>query len=443
MADPNDQSSLANKGKGKESGESGKGSGAVSDARAAEALLRMNSALKADLAGATPEEAAERLKNMSVNEMMTGMSISGKNQKDMASYKFWSTQPVTRFDEKVKKHSDDGPIKQIDPEQVSKTPRGLPEGFEWCTIDTTEAEQRKEVYELLSGHYVEDDEAMFRLNYSDAFIDWALQAPGAYKEWQVGVRASKSGKLLAFITAIPIDLRVREKILRSAEVNFLCVHKKLRSKRLAPVLIEEITRRCYREGIFQAIYTAGTVLPTPVATCRYYHRALDWTKLYEVGFSQLPPGSTKQRQISKFNVPSSTSTPGFRAMKPEDVKQVQVLLAKYLRRFKLAPQYNEAEVEHWFIHDTEKFPERVVWTYVVEDPKTQKITDFVSFYCLPSAVIGNPHHETIKAAFLFYYATEAAFKGDKVFKERLNSLMADTMVKAKKVSSSLPCHQHI
>jgi hypothetical protein len=27
------------------------------------------------------------------------------------------------------------------------------------------------------------------------------------------------------------------------EINFLCVHKRLRSKRLAPVLIKEITRR--------------------------------------------------------------------------------------------------------------------------------------------------------------------------------------------------------
>lgn len=52
------------------------------------------------------------------------------------------------------------------------------------------------------------------------------------------------------------------------EINFLCVHKKLRSKRLAPVLIREITRRSHLEGIFQAAYTAGVVLPKPVATCR-------------------------------------------------------------------------------------------------------------------------------------------------------------------------------
>lgn len=34
------------------------------------------------------------------------------------------------------------------------------------------------------------------------------------------------------------------------EVNFLCVHKKLRAKRLAPVLIKEITRRVNRRGKF-------------------------------------------------------------------------------------------------------------------------------------------------------------------------------------------------
>ena len=53
------------------------------------------------------------------------------------------------------------------------------------------------------------------------------------------------------------------------EINFLCVHKKLRLKRMAPVLIKEITRRVNLEGIFQAVYTAGVVLPGIVAKCRY------------------------------------------------------------------------------------------------------------------------------------------------------------------------------
>lgn len=32
------------------------------------------------------------------------------------------------------------------------------------------------------------------------------------------------------------------------EINFLCVHKVLRDKRLAPVLIQEITRRVNLQG---------------------------------------------------------------------------------------------------------------------------------------------------------------------------------------------------
>ncbi len=49
-------------------------------------------------------------------------------------------------------------------------------------------------------------------------------------------------------------------------MNFLCVHKKIRSKRLAPVLIKEITRRVNRNDGWQAVYTAGTEIPTPITT---------------------------------------------------------------------------------------------------------------------------------------------------------------------------------
>ena len=43
------------------------------------------------------------------------------------------------------------------------------------------------------------------------------------------------------------------------EINFLCVHKRLRSKRLAPVLIREITRRVNCKGLFQARSKRNTV----------------------------------------------------------------------------------------------------------------------------------------------------------------------------------------
>ena len=226
---------------------------------------------------------------------------------------------------------------------------------------------------------------------------------------------------------------MRQKTLNCSEVNFLCVHKKLRAKRLAPVLIKEITRRCYVQGTFQAVYTVGSLLPTPVSTCRYFHRAIDWEKLYDVGFSPLPHGSTKQRQVVRYKLPDTTTTPGLREMTAADVDVTLDLLKRYLERMDMAQVFTKTEFEHWMA-PKEKPKEQVVWSYVVEDPETKKITDFFSFYNLESTVIGNKKHSVIKAAYLFYYATEVAFeKDDAKLKTRLNGLMKDALILSKKV----------
>ena len=49
-----------------------------------------------------------------------------------------------------------------------------------------------------------------------------------------------------------MNLRVYNKEIDSVEINFLCIHKKLRLKRLAPILIQEITRLVNLTGVFQA-----------------------------------------------------------------------------------------------------------------------------------------------------------------------------------------------
>ncbi|KAL4754181.1 Glycylpeptide N-tetradecanoyltransferase [Aspergillus terricola var. indicus] len=400
--------------------------------QAAEALLENNPSLKNELGGLDKDKAVEALRKMDISELLTGLSLTGKNKKDMAAFKFWQTQPVPRFDEAAS-NAAGGPIKMIDPEKVSKEPDALIEGFEWTTLDLTNEEELRELWDLLTYHYVEDDNAMFRFRYSKSFLHWALMSPGWRKEWHVGVRATKSRKLVASISGVPTQVRVRGQKIKVTEINFLCIHKKLRSKRLAPVLIKEITRRCYLNGIYQAIYTAGVVLPTPVTSCRYYHRPLDWLKLYEVGFSPLPRGSTKARQITKNHLPSHTSTPNLRPMEAKDVDAVHDLLERYLNLFELHQAFTREEIEHWLVYKETPQKEQVVWSYVVEDPDTHKITDFFSFYNLESTVIQHPKHDCVRAAYLYYYATETAFSDDQnALKSRLQMLMNDALILAKK-----------
>ncbi|KAL1892785.1 glycylpeptide N-tetradecanoyltransferase [Sporothrix stenoceras] len=421
-------------------------------------LLKLNPAISqeiADKAGASSsssaatgnepkisaEAALAALKKLNLAEIMTGMAPSGKNAKDMASYKFWQTQPVPKFGEaeagtgKKKSSVAEGPIQTLTVDQVPKERPPLVEGFEWDTLDLTEDAQLQEVFDLLSGHFVEDDEAMFRFRYSKSILKWAMMSPGWKKEWHIGVRATQSRKLVAFISAIPLELRVRKNVLHSSEVNFLVVHKKLRSKRLAPILIKEITRLCNVEGVWQALYTAGVVLPKPVSTSRYYHRSLDWQKLYEVGFSPLPANSKPQFQVRKYALPERTKTKGLREMVASDVDAVQDLLQRYLQRFDMAMEFTKEEVDHWLLDKKLPGDEQVVYTYVIEDDKTKKITDMFSFYCLDSSVINNPRHNVIRAAYLFYYASETGLTTpfDKsALKARLNELMSDALILAKK-----------
>ena len=272
----------------------------------------------------------------------------------------------------------------------------LPASFEWSTCDVSDEAQLKEIYELLSAHYVEDDDNMFRFNYSREFLQWALLPPGTPKEWHCGVRVSGTGKLVAFISAVPATIRVAAAAVPMVEINFLCVHKKLRQKRLAPVLIKEITRRVNLCDVWQAVYTAGVVLPKPVAECQYWHRSLNPKKLIAVGFSRLAPRMTMARTLKLYKLPEAPLTPGVRAMEARDVPAVTRLLARYLERYALAPVMTEDDVAHWLV-----MRERVIYAYVVESAAGE-ITDLVSFYTLPSTVIGNDQYSTLEAAFMYY-----------------------------------------
>jgi glycylpeptide N-tetradecanoyltransferase len=157
-----------------------------------------------------------------------------------------------------------------------------------------------------------------------------LTPPNYHKDWLVGVRVTKNRRLVGFITGIPVHTQVQAEKLKMAEINFLCVHRSLRSKRLAPVLIKEVTRRVNLRGIWQAIYTAGVLIPTPISETRYYHRSLNPKKLIEIEFSRLPPNQTMARMVLLYKLPEAP-TIALRPMKKSDISSMHALLKAYLR----------------------------------------------------------------------------------------------------------------
>ena len=213
------------------------------------------------------------------------------------------------------------------------------------------------------------------------------------KEWHVGVRVQKTGKLVAFIAGTPVKLMVKERNVKAATINYLCVLKKLRSKRLAPILVREVTRRINLCNVWQAAYTAGIVIPRPVATTTYYHRALNTKKLIEADFSALPMGETMAAHLKKNRPPKIEDVVinGFpRDMQKKDIVAVYKLLKNYLEQFKLRPKYDQETVSHLLLPKN-----GIIYSYVVENPETNEITDFISFFRIPNQILEqNPYQHT-------------------------------------------------
>ncbi len=67
---------------------------------------------------------------------------------------------------------------------------------------------------------------------------------------------------------------------------------------------------------------------------------------------------------------------------------------------------------------------------MIQDPVTEAITDFFSFFSTPYSILtpNSGQHQSLNIAYLYFYATEVAMKGtDEGLRDRLNLLMEDAV----------------
>jgi len=169
------------------------------------------------------------------------------------------------------------------PGEVPWEPRELKGGLRWSELALDTEEGLEEFKAFLDAHYVRGDN--YGLQYTKQVLKGANMPPGFHPEWHVAVRTQK-GALVATITAVPADFiqPKTKRVTSRAIINFLCVHAKLRVKRLAPVLIQEVARRIADKQVWEAIYTAVAHLPRPIASPHYQHMPVDVMYLRRVGF---------------------------------------------------------------------------------------------------------------------------------------------------------------
>lgn len=322
-----------------------------------------------------------------------------------ASHKFWRTQPIIHDNADP---NEVGPVEIKTLEDVRATPYPLPKGFEWDTLDLNDEKQLDEMYNLLYLNYVEDDDCHFRFHYSKDFLRWALMPPGYLRDWHLVVRRTgiEGSPIIGLITAIPSKLVANEQTIDAVEVNFLCVHKDLRSKRIAPQLIKEITRRVNLQNVWQATYTGGSLLPRPVSQAQYFHRSLNPKKLIDIGFSGKPRDVTILQLKKKYALPSEPQQKGFIPMEQCHVESATALLLAFQQQkgAQLYQKFSPEDLGHFLLPRKD-----IIETYVKVD-ENGAVTDFYSYYLLPSSVFGVKNYDTLNVAYAFYnVATTVTF----------------------------------
>ena len=339
--------------------------------------------------------------------------------------KFWCTQPVPQSPAELDR-SQVGPLREADPSALSTECLGLPSGFEWCRLSlspnqlTTLSEPSSpdpgltlaEVRDFLSENYVSGDG--FRFQYSEETLRWALERAEA--DSLLGVRSAqpnKSGqkRLLAFIAGIPATLTVHGSEVRMLVVDFLCIHPRFRSKGLCPVLIRELTNRAGLRGIYSAVYTSGTALPTPLVTVSYRHRFLNPRNLVDAGYCKVEQSVSRMmkryRPAPNLHLPTAGLT--VQPLTPADIPEVQELINTQNRTRKIAQVYSLEEIESLF-----RPRDQTVYSYVVrgsnetrgadeEKKSSGPVLGFFSFYSLP--VLNSETQKRVQCAYLHTLAS--------------------------------------
>lgn len=149
-------------------------------------------------------------------------------------HKFWDTMPIMKLRKKDEKK---GQIVVYDVEKVSKDPINLPEGFVWKNIDINDDLSTDEVCIFMNQHYIEDDEGKVRMYYNREQVRYTVQSPGFIQELHFCVRNAKNNKIMALIFGTPKRLIIQGETVKIAEINFLAIHKNLRGKKMAQVMI--------------------------------------------------------------------------------------------------------------------------------------------------------------------------------------------------------------
>jgi len=269
---------------------------------------------------------------------------------------------------------------------IKNRPDFLPFELSFCDYNMKNLNKIHEVFLFLNHNYIQDSKNYFRFSYNHEFIKKMLTPPDWNPFNNLVIGFYRNRKILGSVHSINRKIFYRRFFQPMSEINFLCVSKKLRKRKLVTVLIKEISRRQNLIGFTEAVFTTGLAFGDFVAKAKIFHLYLKKKKLVKFGFIESRGFHSEDNVFFNF-------------LKKENLSNNECLrrLCKKFFFSKLYSFLNENEFTHLFFTIPGVFYKIISWKQNNSDTP-----GFTSFFCLPTKFIKEKKKIFLFSAYFFY-----------------------------------------
>lgn len=262
--------------------------------------------------------------------------------------------------------------------------------YTWTTFDTTKMDNIIIITKLLNENYIEDKNNRYRAHYAPEFIYWYLNSAIS-----LNVVIMDSSKLIGFICGRKITMHLKNYDEECGEINFLCIDKTIRNKKLCPMLINEITKQFQKINVYEAIYTGHHMYPNILTSINYYIRPINIKYLIDIGYltASVNMGDDLTELEHAYILPKlKTGNKTLIKLTHEHIAQCHILYCKYMNNFDCYEIMSKEQLTKMLINDN-------IISYVLIVGNV--VLDFISYYIIKTLVL--KHNKMMTDGYNYLY----------------------------------------
>lgn len=257
------------------------------------------------------------------------------------NYDFWKTKPVPKLLQKNIKSKQIKTDAEIQARYGKTEETKLPTGLKWDMIEI-KSDKIKQITDFLCENYKMDNIIIFTVEK----MRWETKNKGFF----MCIKKNDTDEIIGCIGLTEKHIQINLENQHVAEAIYLCCNAKMRKSGMSKVLINEIIRQGSLQNYNVGAFCTNMIVPSPIATIRYYTRPLDYKYLKANDFTSvgdIDDDVAHNRIKIKLKPPKTVY---IAKNSPKNVKIVHKLYTEYMKTFNLHNILSEEDVEHYFFN---------------------------------------------------------------------------------------------